>query len=223
MTGTLDPTASGTLSNTATISVPASNVDLDPTNNSSTDTRTINPEADLSVTNVAGASSVFAGDTLTYTLTVGLQGQLDRRTSAPTDVLPDGTTFVSLTAPAGWTVTGPAVGGTGTVTATLDTLPQGAAPQVFTLVVQVASDVAAGTVLTNSATVNSAAADSDLTNNTADAVTTVTPHLRPAVTGSGPGGALLSTCSTSPPARCGSASRPTPRISPGACGSRLVT
>ena len=73
-TGTLAATAAGTLSNTATVTVPAIDVDRNPANNSSTDTRAIGAGIDLSVTNSAGSSTAFAGDTIPYTLTVKLLG-----------------------------------------------------------------------------------------------------------------------------------------------------
>jgi uncharacterized repeat protein (TIGR01451 family) len=176
VTGTLAADATGTLTYTATVGVSGNNVDLDPTNNTSTVTQTINPSADLTVRNTAAAPSVHAGDLVTYSVVVGLAGNLDAQLVTLTDALPDHTTFVSAAAPAGWTVTPPAVGGTGAVTATRDTLTQGSAPQVFTVVVRVDSAAAAGTVLTSTATVGSAVIDGDPANNTADAVTQVTPH-----------------------------------------------
>jgi uncharacterized repeat protein (TIGR01451 family) len=187
VTDMLAPTATGTLSNTATVTVPATAVDTNPANNSSTDTRPIIPSADLSVMNSASVPTVFAGDTVTYTVAVNLQGELDAPNVTLNDTLPAGTTFVSLAYPAGWTPTTPPVGTTGPVTATLATLAQGSGPQVFTLVVRV-EPATAGTLLTNTASVGSTAVDPDPTNNAADARTEVDIHHRPTVVGSGPGG-----------------------------------
>ena len=165
---------------------------LNPANNSSTVTQTIDSEADLSITNGAGAPAVYIGDNITYTIAVNLVGgTVDAHQLTLTDVLPDHTTFVSFAAPAGWTVSAPPVDGSGTVTATLDTLAQGSAPQVFTLVLGVSPGAVATGSVTNTATIGSSVADGDLSNNRADAVTTVMPHLRPAVIGSGPGRAPL--------------------------------
>ena len=126
VTGTLDPTATGMLSNTATVSLPANDVDTNPANNSSTVTQTINSEADLSITNSANPVSVTAGGTVTYTLAANLLGGNSNALQVVlTDTLPAQTTFVSFTAPAGWTVSAPPIGGVGTVTAGLDTLAQG--------------------------------------------------------------------------------------------------
>ncbi len=74
-------------------------------------------------------------------------------TVALSDPIPGGTGFQSLTAPGGWTLTAPAVGVNGTVTATIPTMPMGSA--VFTLVVQVNAGLSGGTTLTNVACVSS--------------------------------------------------------------------
>ena len=192
ITGTLGPAATGTLSNTATVTVPANDVDTNPANNSSTVTQTISSEADLSITNMAGAPAVYIGDNIAYTIAVNLVGgTVDAHQLTLTDILPDHTTFVSFAAPAGWTVSAPPVDGSGTVTATLETLAQGSAPQVFTLVLGVSPGAVATGSVTNTATIGSSIADGDLSNNSADAVTPVMPHPRPAVIGSGPGRAPL--------------------------------
>src|SRR5207342_1421776 len=85
---------------------------------------------------------------LTYTLEVANAGT-DATNATVTDTLPAGTTFVSLTAPAGWTTTTPLVGGTGTVTATRPSLTFADGPQTFTLVVHVNAALAGGTLLGN--------------------------------------------------------------------------
>jgi uncharacterized repeat protein (TIGR01451 family) len=92
--------------------------------------------------------TVVAGTNLTYTLEVENDGT-DAADATVTDTLPAGTTFVSLTSPAGWTTTTPAVGGTGMVTATRPSLTFADGPQTFTLVVHVDAALAAGTVITN--------------------------------------------------------------------------
>lgn len=57
---------------------------------------------------------------------------------ALSDSVPADTTFVSLTAPAGWTCVTPAAGGTGTISCTNPSLAMGTAAS-FTLVVNVAT------------------------------------------------------------------------------------
>ena len=122
------------------------------------------PHADLSVTKTA-PTSVSTGSSLTYTLGV-VNGMADAAESVTlTDPLPAGTTFQSLTAPAGWSCSTPAPGGTGTVTCTTASV----APQTsdtFALVVDVDCGLANGTLIVNTATVASATLDPDPSNNT---------------------------------------------------------
>ncbi len=96
-----------------------------------------------------------------------------RTSSAVIDAIPTGTTFVSFTAPAGWTATTPPVGGTGQVDVSNTLLTVAAGAQVFTLVVQIAPATPNGTVITNTATVTSETFDGEQTNNAATATTTV--------------------------------------------------
>src|SRR5581483_1654302 len=85
-------------------------------NNSSTSTATVSTQADLAIAKSSNGP-VIAGANLTYTLGVTNNGPSDATTVSLADTLPPNTTFVSFTAPAGWTATTPAVGATGTVTA----------------------------------------------------------------------------------------------------------
>src|SRR5207244_1427229 len=89
------------------------------------------------------------------------------------DPLPTNTTFVSLTAPAGWATTVPPAGGTGTVSAARGILASTAGPQVFTLVVRVNSSTPGGATLSNTATVDSTSPDPNTANNSATQTTTV--------------------------------------------------
>src|SRR5439155_21480552 len=120
------------------------------------------PSADLAITKTSPASASI-GSNISYTVVVTNNGPSAAASVALADTLPAGTTFVSLSAPAGWTATTPAVGGTGTVTATNPSLASGAAG-TFVLVVNVAS-AAVGSTLTNTATVTSSTADADSANN----------------------------------------------------------
>ncbi len=113
--------------------------------------------ADLAITKTDSPDPVTAGNNLTYTITVANNGPDAASTASWTDTLPAGTTFVSLPNVAGWSCTTPAVGAGGTVTCSNPTFAVGNA--VFTLTVNVAPTVAAGTVLSNTATVTSATAE----------------------------------------------------------------
>jgi uncharacterized repeat protein (TIGR01451 family) len=128
---------------------------------------TITPlSTDLSITKTDNPDPVNAGANLTYTLTVSNAGPSDAITVMLSDALSANVTFVSLTAPAGWTVATPPVGNTGVITASRAILSASAGPQVFTLVVRVNSNVAGGTSLSNTATVGSSGPDPNPANNT---------------------------------------------------------
>jgi uncharacterized repeat protein (TIGR01451 family) len=189
----VDPNATtgDSLTNTATIGSATADGDM-ANNTADAATTVVARQADLAVTNVASRPEVIVGGTITYTISANLVGGNSAANQVMlTDALPALTTFVSFAAPTGWTVTAPAVGGTGTVTTMFDSLAQGSAAQVFTLVVRLGSSILAGDSVTNTATIASSILDPDPTNNSADATTQVTPHLRPAVTGVGPGAAPL--------------------------------
>ena len=109
------------------------------------------------------------GQELTYTLTVTNPGPDNGSTVVVTDATPPNTTFLRATAPTGWVVTEPAVGG-GAVTFAHPLLPPGTA--TLTFVVLVNTGVLPGTVLKNTATVTSPN-DPNPTNNTATAQTTL--------------------------------------------------
>ncbi|MDC8015550.1 pre-peptidase C-terminal domain-containing protein [Tahibacter soli] len=96
--------ASGTLSNTATVAAPAGVTDPTPGNNSATDTDTLTPQADLSITKTDGVASVTAGGSTTYTITAANAGPSNATGATVADTFP-----ASLTCT--WTCVG-AGGGT---------------------------------------------------------------------------------------------------------------
>ena len=127
--------------------------------------------ADLSVTKADSPDPVVAGSTISYTFGVTNLTAAEATTVALSDALPANTTFVSLTAAAGWGCSTPAVGGTGTVTCTIAALPASASAS-FTLVVNVGAATPNGTIITNTASVTSTD-DPVSGNNSATAATTV--------------------------------------------------
>ena len=175
-TGTINPAAAGNLNNTATITVPMGVNDPTSGNNKATDSNSlvVVQRADVSVAKTDNAGFAQAGDNLTYTITVNNTGPNAAQTVTFSDpALPANTTFVSFAAPAGWTVTSvPTAGGTGAITATIASLAVNS-PAVFTLVVKVDDGVAAGTVLTNTASAQSTTADPNTNNNQASDSTTI--------------------------------------------------
>ncbi|HKI05103.1 MAG TPA: ExeM/NucH family extracellular endonuclease [Thermoanaerobaculia bacterium] len=162
-------TAGTVLTNTATATSTAG--DGNAGNDSGTATTTVGASADLSVTKVDTPDPVTAGTNLTYTITVTNAGPSNAATVSLSDTLPAGTAFVSLSSPGGWSCMTPAVGAGGTVSCSFASLPAGSA--VFTLTVAVAPGTAAGSVLSNTATVSSATADPTPGNDSGTATTTV--------------------------------------------------
>lgn len=84
----LDPSGSGTLSNTATVTAPPGAVDLDPIDNSATDTTLLTPEVDLGVSKTDGLSSLTPGDPITYTISVANAGPSNAPGAVVSDSFP---------------------------------------------------------------------------------------------------------------------------------------
>jgi len=102
----------------------------------------------LLVTNVASPKPVQAGSPITYTQVVTNTGSSAITNGTFTEATPANTTFVSITPPAGWTCAGfPAS------PCTAATVAAGASG-TFTVVYTVTAGTAAGTVITDTVTVN---------------------------------------------------------------------
>lgn len=161
--------ATGSLTNTASVSSTTS--DPNPGNNSSTVTVPITTQADMSITK-SGPSLPTAGNNVTYTLSTANLGPSDAQTVSLSDTVPAGTTFVSLTAPAGWVCTTPLVGGTGAITCTQATVTATATPS-FTLVVHLSPSATNGSQLCDTASISAVTADPSNTNNSSQTCGTV--------------------------------------------------
>lgn len=172
VTGTVPPSATGSLSNTATVTPPAGITDSAPGDNSDTETTTINAVADLAVAKTDSPDPVKVAGNITYTITLTNNGSSDALGVTLSDVVPANTTFVSFTAPAGFTPTTPPPGGTGTVTATTPTFVAGAVA-TFTLVVRVDAQAPPNPPIVNTVTVTSATPDNVPANNSATATTQI--------------------------------------------------
>jgi uncharacterized repeat protein (TIGR01451 family) len=153
------------------VTVSTSSSDTNPANDTSTAVTTVTTSADLATTMTDTPDPVTAGADLTYTITLANAGPSDAASASLTDTLPAGTTFGSLTSPAGWSCTTPNVGEGGTVSCAQDSLASG--NSVFTLVVAVDASVTAGTVITNTAVASSSTPDPNPGNESATATTTV--------------------------------------------------
>jgi uncharacterized repeat protein (TIGR01451 family) len=172
-TGNIAASATGSLSNTATVNAGAGVTDPTPGNNSATDTDTLTASADVSVTKTDSPDPVVVNNNITYTITVTNNGPSDAQSLSLSDAVPANTTLVSVTTPAGWSRTDAVpVGGTGTLTFTRPSLASGGS-SVFTVVVNVNNGTANGTTITNTANVSSATTDPTPGNNSATATTLV--------------------------------------------------
>ena len=143
------------------------------------------PGADISTNISAQPDPAPSGHALTYRITVRNNADNDTQAYQPSDddlpaanvtllsAVPAGTTFLSLTAPAGWTCSQPEPGEAGPVQCSTDSLAAGASAQ-FTLAVEVECPTPDGTVLTNTAGAASTTSDPNpAPNNTSSASVTV--------------------------------------------------
>ena len=165
VSGTVAGSATGSITNTATVAAPSGANDPTPANNSATDTTTVNPLSDLSITKTDGNVTDVAGTTVTYTIQVSNAGPSWINGAPVSDVLPSvlsGATW-SCISTAGSACAAPT--GTGDIATTVDLLAGGAATFTVTAVI----DTAFTGTLSNSATVTMPGAGVDPTpsNNTA--------------------------------------------------------
>ncbi len=159
----IDPSATGTLSNTAVVA--ASVTDPDSGNNMATDDDTVlEPEADLSVSKVDDADPVVAGSTLIYTITVDNPGPSDAVNVVVSDSLPGEVTLISTT--------GCNEDPSGAPTCTLGTIPSGGSASYM---LEVMVDLNFDGVLSNTATVSADTSDPDSSDNSTTETTTITP------------------------------------------------
>jgi uncharacterized repeat protein (TIGR01451 family) len=155
-----------------TVSATTDSFDTNSANNSSTVSTTVTTSADLNIVKTGPATAV-AGSNITYTIVLTNNGPSDAQTVSWTDVLPANTTFVSFTAPVGWTTSTPVVGASGTVTAS-NALLTATTSVTFTLVVKVSAGTAAGTTIMNTATAASTTTDPVGSNNASTTSTSIT-------------------------------------------------
>lgn len=163
--------AGGTVfTNTATVS--ALNDETDE-NNSSTAATVVTggTSADVAVAKT-GPATAQPGQNITYSIQAVNAGPDAAASVQLADTLPGPFTFVSLSAPAGWTCSTPAVGAGGAVSCSIASLANGGGG-TFTLTVNVPSGTPVGTSYDNSATISSQTPDLTPENNTATTSTLV--------------------------------------------------
>lgn len=135
-------------------------------------------QSDLGITNTSSSPTVAPGSNFTMTAVVTNYGPATASAlvfSEPTASNAAGTihaTFVSLAAPSGWSCTTPAVGATGDISCTSNSMAVGATA-TFPIVLNVANSVPTGTVLLGIANITSSTPDPNSANNAATASITV--------------------------------------------------
>ncbi|EJO5349533.1 DUF11 domain-containing protein, partial [Clostridium botulinum] len=160
--GTVDPSCTGTITNTATVD--STTPDPDPTNNETTIVTTIETSADVSVTKTINLDPVVAGEEATYTITVNNAGPSNALDVTLTDIIPacilnpefsidGGSTFNPWVSPYN-----------------IGTIAPGA---TVTILIRGTVDPSCTGTITNIATVESTTPDPDPTNNETTIVTTI--------------------------------------------------
>lgn len=129
---------------------------------------------DLAIAMIDAPDPVAPGKALTFRISVAARG--DRASSNVTmrTSVPAGTTFLRAAGPREWTITSPAQGGTGDVTATVASLAAGETA-VFQVTVRVDDDLPVESSIDNTATVSGSTTDANPDNDTATTSTTVRP------------------------------------------------
>jgi uncharacterized repeat protein (TIGR01451 family) len=184
--GTLSPTATGQLVNTATVSPPAGTVDRNPGNNTSTDTDTIGgTAADVTITKDDGVTTVSPGDIVVYEIVVQNNSANPIVASPFTDNVPTALTNVTWTCTGDSGATCGAASGSGNAVSTTIALP--AHSQAFVEITGTVATTATGSIV-NTATYNPplgpiSATDTDTVTPLADLAITKTDGQTTAVPG----------------------------------------
>jgi uncharacterized repeat protein (TIGR01451 family) len=176
------------------------------------------PTADLSVNAVGSQHSVAPGADVTYAITATNGGAFDAEDATMTATLPSDLGFGSVSTPAGWSCTTPAVGAAGAMTCTKARFAVGS--MTFSLTAKVAAGITADKIVSLAVVVSSSTTDLDSADRTTTVDTSVDapdPIVTPAA--GEPGVAAR------PPASCTSRRRFTVHLSrkPGATRGAVVT
>jgi uncharacterized repeat protein (TIGR01451 family) len=116
LTGTIDPNATGSLTNLVVVAAPGT-IDTDPLNNTAADVDTLTPRADLAIIKTDGVLAVVPGTADTYTIVVSNPGRSAVTGATVSDPLP--ATWMATGFTGGGSVSGPA-SGSGALATTVD-------------------------------------------------------------------------------------------------------
>ncbi len=171
-------TASGTvITDTATVN--ATNQAFGANSATATDVvASSSSQADLALNTVATPATVWSGNDITYTQAITNNGPAAASAVSFSEIIPTNTTFVSVSAPVGWSCTNGA-----SVVCTDPSLASGASSDII-VVVNVAGTVTATTITANS-TISSTTSDPNSANNSTNVVTNVGQVCDLGVTNSG--------------------------------------
>lgn len=150
---------SGTVTNTANVTSTTSDPDSGDRTAPAGGVALAPALADLSLTKTTATTNATPGTDIQYSIVVTNSGPNAAAAVVMTDTLPAQLLFRSISAPAGFTCTTPAVDATGTITCNSATLANGATA-TFTLIARVAPGATSGSVI-NTANVSSTTADPD--------------------------------------------------------------
>jgi len=173
VTGTVSASATSTLANTATVTAPNTVIDPTPANNTATDTDTLTPQADVTITKTDGKTDVTAGTSNTYTIVVSNIGPSAVSGATITDTFSSIFTNVTFTAVGTGGAAGFATSGSGNINQSGVILPVGST--ITYTVTGTVSALATGSLSnTASVTLPSGVTDPTLGNNTATDTDTIT-------------------------------------------------
>ncbi|MGV6852907.1 MAG: IPTL-CTERM sorting domain-containing protein [bacterium] len=164
LTVSVDSSTTGSITHSASVTSDADHPDI--SNNTSTAT-TINSKADLSITKSDDIDPIVAGNTLTYTISVSNNGPSDAQSVSVTDNLPTGVTLASTH--------GCSEDPNGVPSCSLGSLASGSSSQ-YTVAVAIDPNSQSMSI-TNNASVSSATADPDNTNNSTSEDTAIQEQL----------------------------------------------
>ncbi len=167
----IDPAATGSLVNTASVS--GATGDTNSGNDSATDTDTLVPAADLAITKTDGAASVSPGATVNYTIVVSNAGPSRSTGITVADTFPATLTGCTWTTATTGSVSGHDASGTGNINDS--GISMGPAATLTYATANCVLDGAASGTLANTATVNAATADPNPADNSATDTNTILP------------------------------------------------
>jgi uncharacterized repeat protein (TIGR01451 family) len=177
--GTISASATGSLSNTATVTAPGGVTDPNPANNSATDTDTLTPQANLSITKTDGQTTEVPGTSVTYTIVASNAGPSAVTGAVVADTVPG--TITGGT----WTCVGAgggscAASGSGNINQTVN-LPVGATV-TYTLTGTISASATGSLSNTATVTVPGGVTDPSPANNSATDTDALTPQANLSIT-----------------------------------------